>query len=608
MMTSNSFIRALVLACILWSSACDGVTTPTESSGDTPNETEINLVISDPATTAQELAMVIDFVSYQINCPDSGATPGYDDSVAISGVFEAAVDESPGVWNVVSDLPLSNCMIALWVYYEDEVICSGSQPMTIVPDDDVAAPNEVNIALECSLSVIPPSGDLEIDGSFNLVHGNYCPQLFWLGAFPTPGDPLGFTVQTSYTDTDNGCGQNCDPQTCDFTQNPPVCNPAPDPGLSSTLSAPAGNGSFGDKLATETNYACNPLLPGPTEICVLVSDGDNDCDQMRCITIDCPDLCEGVDCTDVDQNGLPIECTWDRCNPLDGTCSNTPAPDGIACNDCNDTCQSGVCDPSVPFTAAVNGSAMTFQGSIQQVDTTLVNPYSGESLTLSGPFNVNISSYKGIGASDVLTGTNLGDLLLVQDPAGSQRICGVETIRSQNSFDAMIMADGFITLADMIIEGGNAPDVLWANAGDDTLLGNNGVDRIDGGPGDDTIEGGNGDDTITLWPGSGFDSIDGGVNIDTVEINAIQSQITITQAANPSYTFDISYLGTPMAQIREVELVVLDDASIDLATCTGSPGDLCNLCGNDALNGGESCDDGNNASGDGCAADCTAEY
>ncbi len=52
----------------------------------------------------------------------------------------------------------------------------------------------------------------------------------------------------------------------------------------------------------------------------------------------------------------------------------------------------------------------------------------------------------------------------------------------------------------------------------------------------------------------------------------------------------------------------MDDASIDLTTCTGSAPDICNLCGNDALNGGEGCDDGNNVDGDGCAADCTAEY
>jgi cysteine-rich repeat protein len=165
-------------------------------------------------------------------------------------------------------------------------------------------------------------------------------------------------------------------------------------------------------------------------------------------------------------------------------------------------------------------------------------------------------------------------------------------------------------LQDMVIEGGNDMDRVWGNAGNDTLRGHNGPDLLDGGPGDDIIEGGFGDDTITLWPGSGFDSISGGVGSgDRVEIDAIQSQLLITPAPILSgYEFDIFYLGTPMAQIREVELLVMNDALIDFATCTGGIDDVCNLCGNDALNGDEGCDDGNNTNGDGCAADCVAEY
>ncbi len=157
--------------------------------------------------------------------------------------------------------------------------------------------------------------------------------------------------------------------------------------------------------------------------------------------------------------------------------------------------------------------------------------------------------------------------------------------------------------------GGNTPDLIWANAGDDQVFGNNGNDIIDGGPGDDIIDGGFGNDTISLWPGSGFDSITGGPGAaDVVEVSAIQSQIEITPAANPSYQFDIFYLGVPMAEMTEVEILDLADTSIDLTACLGGAGDVCSLCGNDAINGGEECDDGNNVDGDGCASDCTAEY
>jgi cysteine-rich repeat protein len=369
----------------------------------------------------------------------------------------------------------------------------------------------------------------------------------------------------------------------------------------------------------DTTYACDPLLPGPTEICVLVSDGDNDCDRMRCMTIVCPDLCEGVVCDDVDGNGNPNECTRDRCNPLDGSCSNDPAPDGIACNSCGSTCQSGACT-GAPFTADIefNGTA-TLSGTQQVYNATLVNPYSGASVPVSGSFQVNDLSYKGTGTADILSGIMPGgtqsEVLLIKDLIHPQTICGVETLSTLNGFDVMFLADDFIVLQNMVIEGGTNGDLLWANAGDDTVRGNMGDDLIDGGLGDDMIQGGPGDDTITLWPGSGFDSVSGDLGsgnmslTDRVEVDAIQSQILISPAPSLSgYEFDIFYLGIPMAQIREVELLVMNDASIDLTTCTGPDDDVCNLCGNDDLNGGEGCDDGNNVDGDGCAADCISEY
>jgi hypothetical protein len=63
----------------------------------------------------------------------------------------------------------------------------------------------------------------------------------------------------------------------------PDDNPAP---LLTTLSATAG--SFADKYARETTYTCDPALGGQVEICVLASDGDERCDQTRCVTVECP--------------------------------------------------------------------------------------------------------------------------------------------------------------------------------------------------------------------------------------------------------------------------------------------------------------------------------
>jgi hypothetical protein len=63
--------------------------------------------------------------------------------------------------------------------------------------------------------------------------------------------------------------------------DPDAVNPLP---LLTALSA--STGTFYDKNASETVYSCG--APGPAEICVDASDGGRECDQERCITIQCP--------------------------------------------------------------------------------------------------------------------------------------------------------------------------------------------------------------------------------------------------------------------------------------------------------------------------------
>jgi cysteine-rich repeat protein len=612
-----------VLSCIALCAACDGGSQQADPTGNT----EVELLISDPALEPDEIAFWIDFVSYRITCPASGLPP-YDDSVDADGRFEIKEGADPPVWELVTDLPPTLCRVSLWVFYEDEIVCSGYQELLITEDGDPSTTNKFDIALECSLSVRGPIGDAEVDGSFEFIHGNYCPKLVWLGAVPPVVEaavPPVTSIEVSSFDPDSTCGMNCDPQTCDETQNPPVCTAAQDPGFTTTLFAPAGHGSFvtasatgtplpngaGTPIELQTTFECDPLFPGPTEICAAARDGDKECAQVRCITVFCPDLCAGDPCRD------GRECTRDRCNPLDGSCSNDPAPPGIACNNCQNTCQSNGACTGPAWTALDEFTGVTtFTGTVQPYSATLVNPYSGASFSANGMYRLNESSYLGLGAVgevDTLLGTPEGDVLLVQDPPGTQRICGVEEILALNSPDVIFLPDDFIMLGDTWIVGGNGNDILMGNVGNDTIEANAGDDVCDGGPGDDTIDGGPGDDTFRVSPGRGvpdigFDSISGGMaSNDRLEIDAEQNQILIELAASP-YELKFSYLDTPIAQIREVELLVLNDAIIDLTTCTGPDSDVCNLCGNDDLNGGEGCDDGNNVDGDGCAADCTAEY
>ena len=113
-MLCNPFIRMAVLSCIALSAACAG----DAPQGDLSGNTEVNLVISDPTTAPEELLLLIDFVSYRITCPDSGLTPSYDDSVDLAGNFEVdATLRIPPVWEMVTDLPLSDLSDAAFVLY-----------------------------------------------------------------------------------------------------------------------------------------------------------------------------------------------------------------------------------------------------------------------------------------------------------------------------------------------------------------------------------------------------------------------------------------------------------------------------------------------------------
>lgn len=570
--------------------------------------TNIRLTIgNDLGAQAGDPAFEADRVDYRITC--AGTTPGsqpippdgtggdypYDDSVDISGAFQIVGDDpSASVWQTVEDLPPGDCTASLSVFRNGQVVCTGSQPFTVLAD----ATTQLDITLLCELSIGLPDGSSDAEGDFQIEIGNECPKLFDLSAHPyVVADGQSSTlVQVVASDLDGTCGDRCDPQTCD-SSNPPVCTPGPDLGLVTTFSAPVG--SFDDANAALATYTCDPAFPGPIEVCVEISDGDLDCDKAACIAVYCPDPCEGILCNDGN------ECTADYCDPSLGQCVFDVAPDGIACDSCNSTCQAGVCDPGVPFTAAQNGQNMTFQGLNRVFNDSWMNPYSGFTFSLLGPLNNNITTYKGVGATDAILMTPSGDALFLSDPGlAPQTVCGVETILAGNAGDVVHLADQFITLVDMSIDGGREGDILWANAGDDVLIGNNGNDTIDGGRGSDTILAGSGNDQITMGPKDGFDSVFGGSGIDRFSVSALLSQLEITPAANPSYTFDIYYLGTPIAQITGVELFFALNGSIDLTACVGG---VCNLCGNGTLNGGEECDDGNLLAGDGCASDCTLE-
>ena len=160
-----------------------------------------------------------------------------------------------------------------------------------------------------------------------------------------------------------------------------------------------------------------------------------------------------------------------------------------------------------------------FVGHLGQYDATLVNPYSGLSVTISGEKNIGTHSYDGGEGLDTLLLTNTGDVLVAFGADGIE-IKNVERIAAGDGGDVISIAHATKTYGDIVIDGGMGDDVLWSNNGNDTINGGGGNDLIDGGGGNDLIHGGDdpyGDENDdTIYGGFGNDRIYGGRGNDVI--------------------------------------------------------------------------------------------
>lgn len=224
--------------------------------------------------------------------------------------------------------------------------------------------------------------------------------------------------------------------------------------------------------------------------------------------------------------------------------------------------------PSSALAADITGTSsndiLFFNGSLQSVATTLTNPYSLQSVTVNGTFNVNLSSYDGLGGTDTLSMTNFGDYLVL-DHGGVQMLFNVERIIAGDGGDVVNMASASMVLGNMLIDGGLANDVLWGNSGNDTLRGSDGNDIVDGGPGNDIILGQNGNDTLS--GGAGNDVIDGGNGVDTASYAGSPTGVTVNLATGVASD---GYGGTDTLTLDNIENVI---GSSWNDTITGNSGD-----------------------------------
>lgn len=149
---------------------------------------------------------------------------------------------------------------------------------------------------------------------------------------------------------------------------------------------------------------------------------------------------------------------------------------------------------------------------------TLVNPYSGYTVTINENKYVNNAIYDGRAGTDTLTMTSLGDVLMLVDAAGTIMIKDVEIFSAGEDGDIIILADAAHNYGNVTIRGANGDDILWSNNGNDLIQGGAGNDIIDGGGGNDSLYGGIGDDYLA--GGLGVDALFGGEGDDTLAYNA----------------------------------------------------------------------------------------
>ncbi|HTK84545.1 MAG TPA: Ig-like domain-containing protein [Patescibacteria group bacterium] len=191
-----------------------------------------------------------------------------------------------------------------------------------------------------------------------------------------------------------------------------------------------------------------------------------------------------------------------------------------------------------------------FSGLEEELDITLTNAYSGETLFISDIYNVNTATYDGLTGNDTLLMTNVGDALFILNDANQQTLFSIERIVAGDGGDIINLASTTVTLGNTFIDGGPSNDILWGNVGNDTIQGAGGDDRIDGGPGNDNLLGQDGNDNVkggagndTLSGGNNDDTLDGNAGNDTVNGDAGNDTLVYTQSENVGAT-DIYNGGT----------------------------------------------------------------
>lgn len=154
------------------------------------------------------------------------------------------------------------------------------------------------------------------------------------------------------------------------------------------------------------------------------------------------------------------------------------------------------------------------------LELTLINPYSGEEVTINGEYNYVAGFYAdGLEGYDVLSMSGYGDVLFAQHPAtNAQALQNIEQINASLGNDVIILASSLYNINGVTVLASLGDDIIWGNNGDDVLNGSSGSDHLVGGGGNDSVLGGNDNDYLN--GGTGADLLQGDGGNDTLRYTA----------------------------------------------------------------------------------------
>ncbi len=222
-------------------------------------------------------------------------------------------------------------------------------------------------------------------------------------------------------------------------------------------------------------------------------------------------------------------------------------------------------------------------GTLTTINSTFINPYTGEILDVNGDYYINDTSVSGgPGADDIALGVVFDQLWTLEDALGNLLIENIEVFLPAPGNDILLLASTTHVLGDLTIQTSDGDDIVWSNAGNDLLDGGFGNDWLDGGLGDDTIIGGVDDDTLaggagndtyiyntghgndTISETSGDDVISFGAGITIGDIEFSQSGDDLVLQMADTITIKDFYSGDSG---KVVEQITFDDGStFDLTT------------------------------------------